>query len=58
VNCGHPECTGVHSGTRPYAEWCPRRRARVRDANERYDSTVKGFMKRVRHNAKKRKGTG
>lgn len=29
--CDHPECTGVHSHSRPREEWCPRTQDQDRD---------------------------
>jgi hypothetical protein len=58
MRCEHPECTGVHDGSRSYAEWCPRTKDRHREttrhAQALYQGTAKGIVANVRGHAKER----
>lgn len=56
--CTHPDCTGVHDGKRPMAEWCPAlrdsHRRTTREAQRRYAATAAGLLAEVRANANRR----
>jgi hypothetical protein len=53
MKCSYPGCTGVHDNNR-YRELCPRSLDRKRARDLRYQMTVKGILKQVRSNAKRR----
>lgn len=50
MNCGYPDCTGVHDNNR-YSELCPRALSRKRARDRRYHAGAKGLVKRCRQHA-------
>jgi hypothetical protein len=51
--CSEQACTGVHSHTHPYEEWCPRTRRAHADQQAKYKRTAAGMLTDVKYNRRR-----